>query len=1339
MASAAVKFDSSIPKFDGSNFQLWKFSITILLKAENLLSIVNGTEKMPADQSSEEWKVWDLKNSKAQVLLLSTITQQQMQFLINCEDAAQMWGRLISIHEQKTEISKELLWQRFYEYRMPENASVAEHISSIELLVRQLKDVKEHISVSAICSKVINSLPSKFNAFRTAWDSVSSDQQTFENLTARLLKEETRMTNDDSEMSRLALEVRALQSQLENTNLKKGKTNIQDLKKTTTCNYCKKKGHWVRECRKRMYDAKKNQNNHDRNDSPPSSSAYICDISSLYSASHDLEKDEWICDSGASMHMSGHKEWFKNLKPIENPMFVRIANDKLIEATGTGSIEIKVFVEGQWHDRIINNVLYLPNISRSLFSVGVMTDKGFTHHSYKDRCEFRDSDGNISCTGVRKNNLWIMKFKVVPPLECNLSLASKNSLRLWHDRLGHVNFKAILNTTKLVKDLNINDKEDFFCEVCQLGKQSRKSHKKLESRRSEKPGEMIHSDVCGPMNISSPSGSRYFVLFKDDCSGYRTVYFLKAKSEVYTKFVQYQAYVERQTGNKIKILRSDQGKGEYLNKEFQDYLKKEGISHEWSAPYTPQQNGRSERELRTIVESARSMLINKHVPQELWSEAVNTAAYLLNRTASSQVQKMTPYEKWFGRKPELKHIRIFGSPAYMAIPPQFRKKWDPKSRKLLFVGYEGYSSNYRLWDAAKRRIEVSCNVTFNENEAMDFEEEVFTLKFGNFERTTTDEQTEVEEIIEEETDNIETPSETVTESLNSDDDSYLDAEDPYDFGNNELLNENNFEERQLRDRTKISIPSKFSDFYMDFPEANYSSIYEPGSYDDAVSCADSRKWHIAMEEEMDSLKENNTWDLVKLPPNSKVVDNKWVFRVKTDENGSVQRFKARLVARGFTQEKGVDFEETFAPVVRYDSIRVLLALAAEKDLQVSNFDVQTAFLYGDLKECVYMRQPTGFVSKKHPNLVCKLNRSLYGLKQSPRCWNQKFVSFLEKYKFKQLKSDQCVFVGSFGNSVIYLAIYVDDGLILSQSKIAIKELIDTLKCMFKITVNLDNNKLHFVGLEIEQNLAAGKVLVHQQSYITKLLTKYNMTDAKPVTVPADVSEPLSSPKDNSSCNKDQPYREVVGSLIFLATSSRPDISYAVNQVSRFFNNWTDQHWKAVKRILRYLKHTLHYKLVYAKSTKIDVIGYTDADYAGCIDTRKSTSGYVFIIADGPVTWKSQKQNVVAQSTTEAEYIALALGTREALWLKSFLKELDIEIPSIRINVDNQSAIKLAHAHQFHSRTKHIDVKVHFVRDECEKGNIIVSYVNSSEQLADLFTKALTKTVLSNLIEKLNLS
>lgn len=299
MASSGIKLDSgSIAKFDGSNFQLWKFSVNILFKAEGLVSVVDGTVIEPADRTSNDWKDWDAKNSKAQVILLSTICQEQIQHLINCGNAAEMWSRLITIHEQKTEISRELLWQKFYEYKMPENGKVAEHISAIELLVRQLKDVKETISNSAICSKVINSLPPRFNAFRTAWDSVASNEQTFDNLAARLLKEETRMCSDDSEISRLALQVQALQSKLEASTKKK--TSVQDLKKNTTCNYCKRKGHWVRECRKRIHDSK------NKPSQSSSSVAYICDIA-MYLSNSKANRNEWICDSGASLHMTGEK------------------------------------------------------------------------------------------------------------------------------------------------------------------------------------------------------------------------------------------------------------------------------------------------------------------------------------------------------------------------------------------------------------------------------------------------------------------------------------------------------------------------------------------------------------------------------------------------------------------------------------------------------------------------------------------------------------------------------------------------------------------------------------------------------------------------------------------------------------------------------------------------------------------------------------------------------------------------------------------------------------------------------------------------------------------------
>ena len=1321
MASSAIKLDSgNIPKFDGSNFQLWKFSVTILLKAEKLMAVVDGTEEEPTDKTSTQWKTWDTNNSKAQVVLLSTLTQNQIQHLINCENAAQMWARLVAIHEQKTEISKELLWQKFYEYKMHENENIAQHISNIELLVRQLKDVKEEISQSAICSKAISSLPSRYNVFRTAWDSVSMEQQTFENLAARLLKEETRMTSDDSEVNRLALQVKALQSKLEANNRISKKPDIKDLKRNSSCNYCKRKGHWSRECRKRIADMKSKYKQGHSTDAA-TDSAYVCDFS-LHLSISEVGKTEWICDSGASMHMTGEKHMFLKLEPLSEPIYVRIANDKLIPAAGKGLIEIKAFVEDQWEDRTLNNVLYIPELSHSLFSVGVMTDKNFTFHSFKNVCEFRNSTGKLSCVGTRKDNLWVMKFKMKPAPEptssCNL--ATKCTLKLWHDRLGHVNCNTIKQTVGLVKNLNLDDTKDFICETCQYGKQTRKPHKTLTRERTEKPGEMIHTDVCGPINVPSPSGSRYFVLFKDDCSGYCTVYFLKHKSDVINKFKEYKALIENQTGNNIKILRSDQGKGEYMNKDLQNFLKDNGILHECSAPYTPQQNGRSERQLRTIVESARSMLINKNIIQELWSEAVNTAVYILNRTASSQIKNITPYEKWFGRKPDLRNIRVFGSTAYMSIQPQFRKKFDAKSRKLLFVGYDGYSSNYRLWDSDKRRIEVSCNVNFNENDELKINVESFTLEFGP--EFTIFENTQGNEIEEFDPNKSEEQIQpTDQEEINED----SDEEEYYDVDVTEI------NDRQLRDRSKLPKPN-----YAEF--ANYCTIFEPTNYKNAIDCEDSHRWKLAMDQEMEALKLNNTWDLVNVPNNAKIIDNKWVFRIKSDQDGNPIRFKARLVARGFMQEKGIDYEDTFAPVVRYDSIRILLALAAENDCHLANFDVQSAFLYGDLSECIYMKQPVGFENKKRPELVCKLNKSLYGLKQSPKCWNRKFVSFLSTYDFKQLKTDQCVFVGNFLNYEVYLAIYVDDGLLMSKSQSAINELINILQQMFNITVQINKSIIQFVGLQIEQDINEGTVAIHQKVYTKKVLEKFKMTDVKPLKIPAEPGNPLSS-GNNININNVIPYREAVGSLIFLASTSRPDITFAVNQVSRFFNSWTDEHWQAVKRIFRYLVHTINYKIIYSKTEKIKVEGYTDADYAGCLDTRKSTSGYVFLLANSPITWKSQKQNVVAQSTTEAEYLALALGVKEALWLKHFLGELRIGIPPIKIGVDNQSAIKLTQAQQLHNRTKHIDIKVHFVRDECERGNISVYYINSSDQLADLFTKALSKTVFNRLLNQLNVS
>lgn len=506
----------------------------------------------------------------------------------------------------------------------------------------------------------------------------------------------------------------------------------------------------------------------------------------------------------------------------------------------------------------------------------------------------------------------------------------------------------------------------------------------------------------------------------------------------------------------------------------------------------------------------------------------------------------------------------------------------------------------------------------------------------------------------------------------------------------------------------------------------------PKSYEEAISSEKSNNWIEAMNEEMTALEENNTWELQRLPAGRQAIGCKWIFTNKTDANGNLIRYKARLVAKGFNQREGIDYFETFALVVRYESIRVLLSICASEDLEIARFDVKTAFLNGELKEDIYMEQPTGFKNEEKSDLVCKLHRSFYGLKQSPRCWNEKFVKFLCKFSFESIQSDQCVFVARISGEEIYLVLYVDDGLILSKSLSAINDIIDHLQKEFKITIEKSDQ---FLGFEIERDRQSRALKIKQSNYIKR---------SNAVSVPAEPGVILNYLNVNINVddkeNLNVQYREAIGSLLYAAKLTRPDIKYAVNSLSQFVNNFSIVHWNAVKKIFRYLCGTLNYGVTYkASGSKNKLLGFTDADYAGCLDTRRSRSGFVFLLNEAPVSWCSQRQNIVSLSTTEAEYIALAQGTKDAIWLRRMLNELNVKCETVTIFVDNQSDIKLANNPEFHNRTKHIDVRYHFVREIVNKREIEIEYVQSNKQLADILTKPLTKDQFCNLRGRMNVT
>ena len=494
----------------------------------------------------------------------------------------------------------------------------------------------------------------------------------------------------------------------------------------------------------------------------------------------------------------------------------------------------------------------------------------------------------------------------------------------------------------------------------------------------------------------------------------------------------------------------------------------------------------------------------------------------------------------------------------------------------------------------------------------------------------------------------------------------------------------------------------------------------PSSIDEIDFRSDKEEWYKAIQDELNSLSKHNTWSAVKyVPDGKKPISSKWVFRIKRNPDGSINKYKARLVVRGFSQVEGVDYTETFAPVARHSSMRILLSIAASHDMELHQGDVETAFLNPAIDEEIYMRLPDGS--------VVRLLKSLYGLKQAPRLWNTQIHSILIKMGLQQSASDQCIYSGIIDENLVLLGLYVDDLLLACKDLKILEQIKENLGSNFSYS-DLGEVK-YLLGFEIVRNRANKTLLLHQASYIKEILHKSNMTDCKPSSVPANPSVRLSKDMSPRS-NEEQahmsriPYRQIVGSLLYLVSGTRPDIAYSVSQVCRFMQNPGKQHWEAVKQILRYLKGTQKCGIILG-GVKKDLKGFVDADWAGDTDSRRSATGYVFYLNEGPVTWTSKMQNTVALSSTEAEYMALSAGAQEACWLRSLLKSLHqpTNSPTI-LHGDNQGSLILAKNPKNHSRTKHIDTRYHFIRDHILQNDITVMYVPTEENKADLFTKSL---------------
>jgi hypothetical protein len=1271
------------------NFGLWQRRMRGVLIQQRLQVAL---EDRPEGMSDPEWSDID---QRAISTIEMYITDDVLNHVISAISAKDMWEKLEAIYLGKSLSNKLFLKKKLFKLEMKEGEDVMKHINSFNALINDLSRIDVQFSEEDRALLLLASFPDSYEHFVTTL-MFGKTTLKFNEIVQDIISHVTMKKADDKSTSGSALNV---ESRGRNSNRGSGRgrsksrsgrsksryprnSNGQSSSKTIECWNCGKTGHYKNQCK-----APKKEKESDSANVVADGEALILSV--------DSPLDSWVLDSGASFHTTAIREILENYVSGDFGK-VYLADGTALDVVGIGNVKIRIHADSVWK---LQKVRHVPELKKNLISVGQLDDEGHGIHFHGGKWKV-SMGARIIALGEKTGTLYM-----TTDMRDTIAVADASAeADLWHQRLGHMSEKGLkvmhsLGKLPKLKSVNID-----FCENCIFGKQKRVSFKTGGRTLRNEKLELVHTDVWGPAAVSSIGGKSYFVTFIDDHSRKVWVYFLKQKSEVYEVFKKWKAMVENETGLKIKKLRSDNG-GEYEDTGFKRFCFENGIRLERTVPGTPQQNGVAERMNRTLTERARSMRIQSGLPKQFWAEAINTAAYLINRGPSVPLEQRIPEEVWSGKEVNLSWLKVFGCIAYVHISDHARGKLDPKSLKCTFIGYGGDEFGYRLWDDQNKKIIRSRDVIFNE-------------KLMYKDRSTAQSTSPVQN----------DPVSTELADLSDSSVAQQVGEDPQP--------EEPTEQQAPQNPTPMPAPRRSARPHV--PNRKYMNFLlltdggEPECYDEACQVEDSSKWELAMKDEMKSLISNNTWELAELPVGKKALHNKWVYRVKEEHNGS-KRHKARLVVKGFQQKEGIDYTDIFSPVVKLNTIRSVLSIVAAEGLHLEQLDVKTAFLHGDLDEEIYMQQPEGFSVKEKEKLVCRLTKSLYGLKQAPRQWYKKFDGFMQRHGYNKCNADHCCYFKRFESSYIILLLYVDDMLVAGPDMDEIKKLKKQLSREFDMK-DLGAAK-QILGMRINRDKQKGTLQLSQEEYIDRILKRFSMSNAKPVSTPLASHFRLS--KDQSPKTEEEkdfmakvPYASAIGSLMYAMVCTRPDIAHAVGAVSRFMTNPGKQHWEAVKWILRYLRGTTDRCLCFRRG-ELKLQGFVDADFAAEVDHRRSTTGYVFTVGTTAVSWISQIQKIVALSTTEAEYIAVTEASKEMIWLQGLLEEMGFKQEKNVLHSDSQSAIHLAKNSAFHSRTKHIGLRYHFVRSLLEDGVLTLEKIQGSKNPADMLTKTVT-------IEKLKL-
>jgi hypothetical protein len=1105
-----------------------------------------------------------------------------------------------------------------------------------------------------------------------------------------------------------------------------------------------------------------------------------------------------ILDSGCTHHIIRDRALFWDYDTTQ-AIPVKTANCGFLSTLARGTVRFRVTSGDRSVVFILKDCLHAPDAPINLISVGALAEKGatFTFTSGRTTISFPATHltlPNFSFDAVPLHRLSFLDCNFLhPPSSPSIPTSPASSFlslpdsalltvdsplaltpALWHRRLGHLGIaatKAVL-TKDYATGIEFTGAFDHSrCIPCLIGKRPQQPFH-YRGHRSDVSGAVLHVDTCGPFPTLTPHKHSFFLAILEDHSHFGYLGLLQKKNDAYPFYCNTEATVELVTGNRVRVVRMD-GAPELCDGKLGDHIRAKGIALQVTAPYAHSQNGKIERYIRTLEDDMQTLLADSGLPPSFWGWAVSTAQYLRNRLPTSVLPSgVTPFEVHHKRKPDLSHLRVWGCQCFVLIPPELRTKGGPRRYEGIFVGYDDNRVGWYVRDQ-KGAFHFSRDVIFNESvpgrlsgrlsshSSIPSSPSSLSSDLPISRPTRLRVRTAAGQAF---ADTIAARDARRLLRAPSSSDGGAQEPDPYsleailDFAS--LNAYDSFPEPlptwSLDDESLLPLQA-FG--LLSHPDPNrylraprtYDLGKAPDSYHEACSRPDAPVWKEAMNREMESLHTRNAFKPTDLPSNRVAIGVRWVYAYKYNPDGSIIRGKekARLVAQGFSQ-RSEDFDETYAPVAKMTSIRIILAYAATHDLEVMASDVKTAFLHCRLRTELYCKQVPGY-ALPDPKQVLQVLVALYGLRQSAYEFYMLLFRCFTSLGLHRCEVDHAVFTGTWATPphssipplpsnapfFVIIPVHVDDSLVVCNSVPLYNWIMTELQKTIEI-IDMGPASL-YLGNRIIRDRSRRKIWLSQKSYCIELLRVWNLSNCTPASTPMSVKPYLLEPSPNALPEvKDDDvkplFQKLVGSLIYLAVCTRPDISYAAMALGQFNAKPTRAHLLAAKRVLRYLSGTLDLALEFNFDGGVvpaTVGGFirncaiSDADWASDESDRKSISGYCFYFLNSLVSWTAVKQKSISLSSTEAEYYSLTHAMKEALWIRLFLTLNSFPVPRpFPLLSDNQSACSLANNSAITSRSKHIDIRHHFIRDHINDGTFCTNWIPTSDMPADIFTKPL---------------